>query len=232
MGDMDRVTVLDGGLSTALEERGADLGGALWTARLLGEEPERIAEAHRAFYRAGAQVATTASYQVSVEGLVAAGYDEAGARGPDHPQRDPRPARSATSWRTPAPGCWSPPRSGRTARSSPTGRSTAAATASPPPGCATSTPRGWSCSPPPDRTCSPSRRSPTATRPRCWCRCSTTLGLPAWFSYSVAGPPPRPASRWPRRTPSWPAAPRRSPRGRQLLRPGRRARCGARRPSR
>ena len=73
-------TVLDGGLSTALEERGADLGGSLWTARLLGEEPERIADAHRAFFLAGARVATTASYQVSVEGLVAAGHDEAAAR--------------------------------------------------------------------------------------------------------------------------------------------------------
>jgi homocysteine S-methyltransferase len=74
------VTVLDGGLSTALEARGADLGGSLWTARLLGEEPGRIAEAHREFYRAGARVATTASYQVSVEGLVAAGHDAATAR--------------------------------------------------------------------------------------------------------------------------------------------------------
>lgn len=68
-------TVLDGGLSTALEERGADLSGALWTARLLAEEPHRIAEVHRAYYLAGASVATTASYQASVEGLVAAGYD-------------------------------------------------------------------------------------------------------------------------------------------------------------
>ena len=72
--------MLDGGLSTALEEQGVDLDGALWTARLLGEEPERIAEAHRAFFRAGARVATTASYQASVEGLVNAGYDEAKAR--------------------------------------------------------------------------------------------------------------------------------------------------------
>jgi homocysteine S-methyltransferase len=77
---MTDLVVLDGGLSTALEQQGADLRGSLWTARLLGEEPERLAEAHRAFYRAGAQVATTASYQVSVEGLVAAGYDDATAR--------------------------------------------------------------------------------------------------------------------------------------------------------
>jgi homocysteine S-methyltransferase len=72
--------VLDGGLSTALEEQGADLGGKLWTARLLGEEPERIADAHRAYFEAGARVATTASYQASLEGLVAAGYDPAAAR--------------------------------------------------------------------------------------------------------------------------------------------------------
>jgi homocysteine S-methyltransferase len=73
-------TVLDGGLSTALEQQGADLGGALWTARLLAEAPDRIAEAHRAFYLAGARVATTASYQASLQGLVAAGYDVAEAR--------------------------------------------------------------------------------------------------------------------------------------------------------
>jgi homocysteine S-methyltransferase len=73
--------VLDGGLSTALEEQGADLSGSLWTARLLGEEPDRIGQAHRAYYLAGARVATTASYQSSVEGMVAAGYDERVARG-------------------------------------------------------------------------------------------------------------------------------------------------------
>ena len=76
--DIDALTqplVLDGGLSTALEEQGVSLDGALWTARLLGEEPEQLAQAHRAYFLAGAKVATTASYQVSVEGLVAAGYD-------------------------------------------------------------------------------------------------------------------------------------------------------------
>jgi homocysteine S-methyltransferase len=77
---MTEVTVLDGGLSTALEARGADLGGPLWTARLLAAEPERIAEAHREFYLAGARVATTASYQVSVEGLIAAGHEVGTAR--------------------------------------------------------------------------------------------------------------------------------------------------------
>ncbi|MDN5764662.1 MAG: homocysteine S-methyltransferase [Humibacillus sp.] len=72
--------VLDGGLSTALEQEGVALAGSLWTARLLADEPGRIADAHRAYYRAGARVATTASYQASVEGLVAAGYDAGAAR--------------------------------------------------------------------------------------------------------------------------------------------------------
>jgi homocysteine S-methyltransferase len=71
---------LDGGLSTALEEQGVTLDGALWTARLLAEAPEAIAAAHRAYYRSGARVATTASYQASIEGLLAAGHDEPAAR--------------------------------------------------------------------------------------------------------------------------------------------------------
>lgn len=73
-------TVLDGGLSTALEQQGADFGDRLWTARLLAEEPARIRSAHLSFFAAGAQVATTASYQASVEGFTAAGLDPEEAR--------------------------------------------------------------------------------------------------------------------------------------------------------
>src|SRR4051812_28404754 len=65
--------VLDGGLSNALEDRGHDLSSALWTARLLRDEPGEIVAVHRAYFAAGARVATTASYQASVPGLVAAG---------------------------------------------------------------------------------------------------------------------------------------------------------------
>jgi homocysteine S-methyltransferase len=72
----ERVTVLDGGLSTALEELGADLGSSLWTARLLADAPELVAAAHRAYFAAGAGVAIAASYQASVPGFVAAGIDE------------------------------------------------------------------------------------------------------------------------------------------------------------
>jgi homocysteine S-methyltransferase len=67
------VVVIDGGMSTALADRGHDLSGALWTARLLRDAPGEIAAVHDAYFAAGASVATTASYQASVPGLVAAG---------------------------------------------------------------------------------------------------------------------------------------------------------------
>ena len=67
------VVVLDGGMSNALEDRGHDLSDALWTARLLRDAPAEIAAVHRAYYQAGARVATTASYQASVSGFMAGG---------------------------------------------------------------------------------------------------------------------------------------------------------------
>ena len=67
--------VLDGGLSTELEARGHDVSSALWSARLLRDDPAAIVAAHAAFAAAGAQVATTASYQATVEGFAAAGVD-------------------------------------------------------------------------------------------------------------------------------------------------------------
>ena len=68
-------TVLDGGLATELEARGHDLSDRLWSARLLMSEPNAIEEVHLAYFRAGARVAITASYQASVEGFAAAGLD-------------------------------------------------------------------------------------------------------------------------------------------------------------
>lgn len=71
----DRVTILDGGLATELERRGNDLSDPLWSARLLIEAPDEIAEVHRAYFLAGARVATTASYQASFEGFAGRGID-------------------------------------------------------------------------------------------------------------------------------------------------------------
>ena len=68
-----RPVVLDGGLATRLEARGNDLSSALWSARLLLDDPDEIVAVHRDFFVAGAEVATTASYQASFEGLAALG---------------------------------------------------------------------------------------------------------------------------------------------------------------
>jgi homocysteine S-methyltransferase len=72
--------VLDGGLSTELESRGHDVTSALWSARLLRDDPGAIADAHAAFATAGAQVATTASYQATFPGFAAVGIDAVQAR--------------------------------------------------------------------------------------------------------------------------------------------------------
>lgn len=66
--------VLDGGLATQLEARGHDLSDSLWSARLLLDDPDEVRAAHADFFAAGAQVATTASYQVSESGFRAAGF--------------------------------------------------------------------------------------------------------------------------------------------------------------
>ena len=72
--------VSDGGLATQLEAQGHKLDSALWSARLLHEDPDAIVQAHLAYFAAGAQVATTASYQASMDGFVHAGMTPAEAQ--------------------------------------------------------------------------------------------------------------------------------------------------------
>lgn len=90
------VLISDGGLATELENRGgeiaqltqkvctcqrltgactrpANLNDFLWSARLLRDDPELIYETHLAYYLAGADFATTASYQATIAGFEKAG---------------------------------------------------------------------------------------------------------------------------------------------------------------
>ena len=69
----DTVLITDGGLATELEARGHDLSDDLWSARLLVDAPEEIVAVHCAFFRAGASIATTASYQASFDGFAERG---------------------------------------------------------------------------------------------------------------------------------------------------------------
>jgi homocysteine S-methyltransferase len=77
--DGGRLTVIDGGLSTQLERRGHDVSGTLWTARLLLESPGEVQGAHEDMIRAGAEVITTASYQISRAGFIEAGFSASDA---------------------------------------------------------------------------------------------------------------------------------------------------------
>src|SRR6187399_1977894 len=70
------VIVLDGGLASELQARGHDLSGALWSARLIADDPEEVISAHETFFRAGAEIATTAGYQASFEGFAAHGIGD------------------------------------------------------------------------------------------------------------------------------------------------------------
>ncbi|WP_367139026.1 homocysteine S-methyltransferase [Saccharothrix sp. HUAS TT1] len=76
-----RPVVLDGGLSTALEATGHDLSDSLWSARLLPADPDAIRAAHLAYYRSGAEVAITASYQATFEGFARLGLTAAETTG-------------------------------------------------------------------------------------------------------------------------------------------------------
>ncbi len=69
----DAALIGDGGLATELEARGNDLSDPLWSARLLVDAPQEITAVHRAFFEAGAMIATTASYQASFEGFATRG---------------------------------------------------------------------------------------------------------------------------------------------------------------
>lgn len=76
---LDGVLISDGGLATELEARGHDLSDDLWSARLLSEDPGEIVAVHEAYFTAGAQIATTSSYQASFEGFARRGIDRTDA---------------------------------------------------------------------------------------------------------------------------------------------------------
>lgn len=73
--------LLDGGLSNELERQGCDLNQKLWSAKLLESNPEAIILAHLAYLESGARCIITSSYQATLPGFMAIGYDEHSARG-------------------------------------------------------------------------------------------------------------------------------------------------------
>ena len=180
--------VVDGGLATELEAPGHDLSDRLWSARLLLSEPDAIEAVHLAYYRAGAQVATTASYQAIDRGL-RGGRARAGERASTRSRRSVELAQrardryreetgdrpTACSWRA---------RSARTARCSPMGRSTAATTTRAPSCCATSTARGSRPSLEAGVDLLAFETIPTIREAEVLVDLLDDVGAPAWLSYS------------------------------------------------
>lgn len=69
--------MLDGGLGTHLADRGNDISDSLWSARILRDNPDEVRAAHEDFFRAGAHIASSCSYQVTFDGLAQAGATRA-----------------------------------------------------------------------------------------------------------------------------------------------------------
>ncbi len=65
--------ILDGALATELERMGCDLHDPLWSAKVLLESPHLIKQIHANYFKAGADCATTATYQATFEGFAKRG---------------------------------------------------------------------------------------------------------------------------------------------------------------
>ena len=76
----DGPLVLDGGLGSELDARGYDVSSPLWSAELISSHPDAILQVHRDYLDAGAHCIISASYQASIPGLEAAGYESAEIR--------------------------------------------------------------------------------------------------------------------------------------------------------
>ena len=67
------LVVDDGSMPTELEALGCDLNDALWSARVLMDEPELIKRVHREYFEAGADIGMSASYQATIPGFMKRG---------------------------------------------------------------------------------------------------------------------------------------------------------------
>ena len=71
-----KLVVVDGAMATELEARGCDINDALWSAKVLTENPELIGQVHYDYYAAGADVGISASYQATVPGFMKKGFTQ------------------------------------------------------------------------------------------------------------------------------------------------------------
>ena len=75
----NKIMVIDGSMSTALENLGAEHKNDLWTAQTLVDDPDLIKQVHINYFRAGADCGITCSYQATIPGLTKHGFTESQA---------------------------------------------------------------------------------------------------------------------------------------------------------
>ena len=178
--------VLDGGLATELERRGADLRDELWSARLLLDDPDAIVDVHRAYVDAGADVVISGSYQASFDGFAARGLDRAAAA--ELMRRSVELARAATADAgrpvlvAASIGPYGAVLADGSEYTGDYGSGRAVRRASP--RSESSTGRARRCSRRPSPTCSPSRRSRRSRKPRRSPTSCRRSAIPAWISFS------------------------------------------------
>lgn len=75
----DHGLILDGAMSTALERLGVDTNNELWTAIALENDLDKVYQVHMNYFKAGAQLAITNTYQANVQAFEKQGFTRAQA---------------------------------------------------------------------------------------------------------------------------------------------------------
>ncbi|KRS19559.1 homocysteine S-methyltransferase family protein [Roseovarius indicus] len=73
---MTQITLHDGSIGQELVKRSGDRSVAMWSTRVMIEQPQVVGEVHDAYFAAGATVATTNTYAVLRDRLKRVGLDE------------------------------------------------------------------------------------------------------------------------------------------------------------
>ena len=73
---MSDIIILDGGMGQELMARAPEDPTPLWSTQVLIDHPDIVRDVHDAYFKAGAQVATTNSYAILRDRLIKAGIDD------------------------------------------------------------------------------------------------------------------------------------------------------------
>lgn len=74
--ELTKPLLIDGAMSTALEQLGADTNNSLWTASVLANQPALVKKVHQEYFKAGARLAITDTYQANVPAFIRNGYSK------------------------------------------------------------------------------------------------------------------------------------------------------------